>query len=85
MADESYTDNYEYRICDYCNEPMTEGFMADGGVWYCCESCFDAAMRHDYPLGYRGTDEEGDCGGFWEYLEADGEWYDTGIFYTQWW
>ena len=42
-------------------------------------------MNKAYGKGkWRGTDEEGYYGGFYEYLQDDGEWEDTGVFYTEW-
>lgn len=75
----------EIRFCEECGKPFDAGFVADGGFWYCCEDCFDGAMDESYGKGkWRGTEEEGDYGGFYEYLNDDGEWEDTSIYYTEW-
>lgn len=78
-------DGTEIRFCDECGKPYDHGFMADGYSWYSCEDCFEKAMNRDFGKGeWRGTEEEGDCGGFYEYLNVDDTWEDTGIFYTEW-
>lgn len=75
----------EIRFCEECGKPFDAGFMADGGFWYCCQDCFDRAMNECYGKGkWRGTEEEGNNGGFYECLNDDGEWEDTSIFYTEW-
>jgi hypothetical protein len=75
----------EIRFCEECGKPFDAGFMADGGFWYCCEDCFDSAMDESYGKGkWRGTEEEGEYGGFYECLNDDGEWEDTSIYYTEW-
>ena len=75
----------EIRFCEECGKPFDAGFMVDGGFWYCCEDCFNDAMDKSYGKGkWRGVDEEGDNGGFYECQEVDGSWEDTGIFYTEW-
>lgn len=75
----------EIRFCEVCGIPYDMGFIAGDGDWYCCQSCFDEVMDMDYGKErWRGTDEEGIYGGFYEYLNADGEWIDTGIYYTEW-
>ena len=77
----------EVRFCEECGKPIDAGYIAGGGEWYCCEDCFKPAMDRDYGQGrWRGTDEEGVYGGYYEYLEedCDDEWEDTGIYYTEW-
>lgn len=78
---------WEFRTCNYCGKPMTEGFMVEGGGWYCCDDCFEPMMNRDYPNGYRANTHDDDpcwCDGMWDYKDDDGKWYDTGIFYTEW-
>lgn len=80
-------DNYgaNIRFCEICGIPYDMGFIAGDGEWYCCQSCFQSVMDKDYgEEGWRGTEEEGEHGGFYEYLNSDGEWEDTGIYYTEW-
>lgn len=73
------------RFCDECGIPYDMGFMAGDGEWYCCQSCFKSVMDKDYSKdGWRGTEDEGEYGGFYEHLNDNGEWEDTGIFYTEW-
>lgn len=73
------------RFCDVCGIPYDMGFIAGDGEWYCCQSCFESVMNKDYGEdGWRGTEDEGEYGGFYEYLRPDGEWEDTGIYYTEW-
>lgn len=75
----------EIRFCEICGKPFDAGFTADDGGWYCCEDCFEGAMNKDYGEGkWRGTDEEGSYGGFYEYLNDGDEWEDTGIYWTEW-
>ena len=69
------------RFCDVCGIPYDMGFMAGDGEWYCCQSCFDGEVEK---YGLRETEEEGEWGGYYEYLNSDGEWEDTGIYYTEW-
>jgi hypothetical protein len=64
---------------------MQKGFMVDGGTWYCCTDCFEQTMNNDYGINnWRSTEEEGIYGGYYEHLNNDNEWEDTGIFYTEW-
>ena len=75
----------EIRFCDICGRPFEAGFTADDGSWYCCEDCFENTMDTYYGEGrWRGTSEEGIFGGFYECLDVDGKWFDTGIYYTEW-
>ena len=77
--------NVNIRFCDKCGIPYDMGFMAGDGDWYCCQSCFETVMDRDYGKdGWRESEDEGEYGGFYEYLNDDGEWEDTGIFYTEW-
>ncbi len=74
----------EIRFCEVCGMPFDAGFTTEDGGWYCCENCFEGAMDKDYGKGkWRGTDEEGEYGGFYEYFCCD-EWEDTGIYWTHW-
>jgi hypothetical protein len=76
--------NIEVRFCEECGKPYDAGYIAGDGDWYCCEDCFYGVMNRDYGEGkWRGTDEEGYYGGYYEYLNGD-EWEDTGIYYTEW-
>ena len=81
----------EVRFCEECGKPYDAGYIAGDGDWYCCEDCFRPAMDRDYGEGkWRGTEEEGCHGGYYEYLDEDendpdGDWWiDTGIYYTEW-
>lgn len=75
----------EIRFCDVCGTPYDMGFIAGDGDWYCCQNCFKETMNLDYGEdGWRSTDEEGQYGGYYEYRKYDGEWVDTGIYYTEW-
>lgn len=77
-------DKIEIRFCEECGKPFDAGFIAGDGDWYCCEDCFDNAMDTTYGKGkWRPTDEEGEYGGCYEYLDGD-EWVDTSIYYTEW-
>lgn len=73
------------RFCDECGIPYDMGFMAGDGEWYCCQSCFEDVLNRDLGKdGWRESEDEGEHGGYYEYLNDDGEWEDTGIFYTEW-
>ena len=77
--------NIEIRFCEICGIPFDAGYTTDEGSWYCCTDCFEGAMDADYGKGnWRGTDKEGIDGGFYECLNEDDEWEDTGVYYTEW-
>lgn len=72
------------RFCEECGTPFDAGFMAGDGDWYSCEDCFNDAMDRTYGKGnWRSSEDEGENGGWYEYLDED-KWEDTGIFYTEW-
>lgn len=85
VQDVLYDDyNIEIRFCEECGKPFDAGFTAGDGEWYCCEDCFESVMDRDYGKGkWRATEEEGEYGGFYEYLDNN-RWEDTAIFYTEW-
>lgn len=95
-TDEYYCDEHkldageyacEFRTCDYCGKPMNQGFTADGGVFYCCEECFEGVMNADYPYGWRENSHDDDpCweDGYYDYKDESGAWHDTAIYYTEW-
>lgn len=86
MIIQTHLENHkiEIRFCEECGKPFDEGFVAEDGDWYCCEDCFDNAMDTTYGKGeWRPTKDEGEYGGYYEYLDED-EWVDTGIYYTEW-
>lgn len=75
----------EIRFCEVCGRPFDAGFIAGYGDWYCCEECFEPTMDKDYGKGnWRPTDEEGEYGGLYEFLGDNGEWQDTGVYWTEW-
>ena len=75
----------EVRFCEQCGKPYDQGFMAGDGEWYCCQECFDRTMNEDYGIGkWKPSEEEGEYGGWYEYLNEENEWEDTGVFYTEW-
>ena len=77
--------NIEVRICEECGKPFDAGYTVDSGWYYCCEECFEEMMDRDYGKGkWQGTDDQGEYGGYYAYLNDDGEWEDTGIYYTEW-
>ena len=73
------------RFCEVCAEPMDYGFT-DGGGFCACERCFEDAMDEAWPVDWRATDagRQDDEGGCYEALTEDGEWVDTGVYYTEW-
>ena len=80
-------DACEFRTCDSCHKTMTSGFTADGGVFYCCEECFEGVMNADYPYGWRENSHDDDpCweDGYYDYKDESGAWHDTAIYYTEW-
>ena len=80
-------DNYEVemRFCEECGKPYDAGYTAGDGEWYLCVDCFEPMMDEAFGKGkWRPTDKEGRYGGFYENLNDDGEWEDTGAFYTEW-
>ena len=75
----------EIRFCEECGSPYNMGYTTDGGFWYCCEDCFERVMDKDYGKGkWRASEEVGEWEGWYEALNEDGEWEDTGIYYTEW-
>ena len=75
----------EIRFCDKCGKPYDAGYMAGDGEWYSCEECFESVMDGYFGKGkWQPSEEEGRYGGYYEYLNDDGEWEDTGAFYTEW-
>lgn len=83
ILEENY--NTEIRFCEVCGKPFDAGFIAGDGDWYCCEECFEPTMDNDYGKGnWRSTDEEGEYGGFYEFLGDNGKWQDTGVYWTEW-
>ncbi len=75
----------EIRFCETCGSPIDQGFTTDESGWYCCEDCFEKTMDEDYGKGkWRASEDEGIDGGFYERQDEDGEWEDTGIYYTEW-
>lgn len=74
----------EIRFCRGCGKPFDFG-MTDLFDFYSCEDCFEALMNKECGEGkWRGTEDEGENGGFYERLMSDGTWEDTGVFYTEW-
>lgn len=75
----------EIRFCQTCGKPIDFGFMEYYGYFYSCEEHFEESMNEAYGEGkWRKSEHEGEHGGFYEFLDHDGEWEDTGIFYTEW-
>lgn len=74
------------RKCKTCGKLLVSGFTTEEmpEEWYCCESCFHQTMDAEFSVGkWRASDSEGAYGGFYEYLD-NGEWIDTGIYWTEW-
>ena len=80
----------EFRICDVCGKPMTFGFTNEGNNlgadFHACEDCFEQRMSDEFGQWRKsGSDYEGECGGYYEAYDArEQEWYDTGVYWTQW-
>ena len=76
----------EFRICDVCGDLMVEGYCSEDGGLHLCENCFKPWMDKNCPDGWRANEHEEAPiwgGGFYDEL-IDGEWRDTGIFWTEW-
>ena len=77
----------EFRICIHCGKPMIDG-MTDGEEFYAHEECFEAAMDAKYGkyCWQLNLDPDGgENGGYYDAYDGDAnEWYDTGIYYTEW-
>lgn len=75
------------QICQRCGRPMMRGFADDYGEDYFCEDCFEKGMDELYGVGKwkpNDTENGGECGGFYDCLDNDGNWVDTGMYYTEW-
>lgn len=96
MTDERYCDDCqrdagnhrrEFRTCQRCGEPFSEGFMDGEGSFYACEDCFDAEMNDLYPDGWRADEHEDEPrweGGYYDAWEPSaGKFVDTGVFWTE--
>ena len=82
LLDENF--GIEIRFCETCGCPMDYGYTVDDGSFYCCEECFEPTMDKTYGKeNWRSTEHSGANGGYYEYLN-NGEWEDTGIYYTEW-
>ena len=76
----------ETRICDRCGRTMTEGFVVGEGAIELCDECFEPWMDEACPDGWRENEHADDpCwdGGFYD-EKINGEWEDTGIYWTEW-
>lgn len=81
--------NQEIRFCDVCGCPMDTGFTDDDADFYNCEDCFPKDMdeRYGKDKWREYSSEDGDCnslGGFYEYMNEDGEWEPEPSYYTEW-
>lgn len=81
-------DAREFRTCGWCGLPMTDG-MTDLEGFYSHEGeCFKALMDSEYGTGLWRLNRHEDAplwdGGYYDHLDDDGAWEDTGVFYTQW-
>lgn len=73
----------EIRFCEHCGKPIDRGFTIDEGGWYCCEDCFEDDMNEYYGEGKWRRTETGS--GYYEhYNENFKDWWNTGIYYTEW-
>ena len=76
-----------FRTCEYCGQPMTEGMTNLEDLYTHEGNCFEAVMDTYYANGWRENDHEGaPCwdGGYYDYRDESGKWWDTGVFYTDW-
>ena len=70
------------RICEHCGAEMAEGYT-DGEEFYACEECFEEALS-DWFGEWRKTSHEGYNGGYFEaYEPRECDWFDTGIYWTE--
>lgn len=73
----------ELRECEVCHRLMCEGYTNLENV-YVCQDCWDGYVERE---GFRENDHsEKDLwdGGYWDAQDANGKWYDTGVFWTDW-
>lgn len=77
--------NQEFRICERCGCVMVEGFVIGDACTTLCEDCFEPWMDENCPEGWREnpSGEEGEYGGYYDEM-IDGEWVDTGAYWTEW-
>lgn len=77
--------NQEFRICIHCGMPMIDG-MTDLDRFYTHTECFEAEMNRIWGEGlWHETEEAGVDDGFYEAYDSYEEaYFDTGIFYTEW-
>jgi len=75
---------HEFRTCDACGAAMDEGYTGDGAIHVCVE-CFPNWMNENCDAWRMNEHAEFPLweGGYYDEL-IDGEWVDTGLFYTQW-
>jgi len=77
---------HEFRICDVCGDLMVEGYVTEDGSVHLCDGCFKPWMDEYCPGGWRANGHD-DLplwnGGYYDEL-VDGEWTDTGIYWTEW-
>ena len=78
----------EFRTCMVCGKPMVEGFTDEGNgmgaSFHACEDCFEEAMCNEFGE-WRKKDDEGYNGGYYDaYEPRECTWYDTGVYWTEW-
>ena len=87
------------RRCARCREKVFQGFTVDESVLFyepfdgcICDDCFNAFMDEKYGVGnWKSTDydeeeeayEDDGHGGFYLY-QYSGDWFGTGIYWTEW-
>lgn len=69
--------------CIECHRLMYQG---NTDLWdvYVCDECFDGYVKHEGLKANYHEDEDNWGGGYWDYLDENGKWVDTGIFWTDW-
>lgn len=75
----------EFRVCERCGHVMTQGFVIGDACTTVCEDCFEPWMDENCDA-WRANEHEDDRlwdGGYYDEL-IDGEWVDTGAYWTEW-
>lgn len=71
------------RKCNVCGRLMYQGYTNLEDV-YVCDECWDGYAKKNALRENPHDDCELWDDGYWDAQDADGTWYDTGIFWTDW-
>lgn len=76
--------NHLYRKCDECGKFMGDGFIENGGDWYCCSDCMKKLIDQNEIRYSNECGCENEVGGYYDRINDWGEWQASEIFWTQW-